>query len=171
MKVRRVTAADDAQLARVIREVMQEYGAAGEGSSYHDAELDAVSAAYAGDRAAYFVVVDGDRVLGGGGIGPLAGEESGTTCELRKMYVLPEARGLGLGRQIVELSLDAARAAGYGTCYLETMSSMKEARRLYESIGFISSDRPLGRTGHFGCDAWMVLDLRSDRRDKNRVQT
>jgi putative acetyltransferase len=149
---------DDPALARVIRAVMEEYGATGAGSSYHDAEVDAISVAYAGGRAAYFVT-DGERVLGGGGIGPLAGDASGRTCELRKMYFLPEARGRGFGRSVVELCLEAARGAGYETCYLETMSSMKEARRLYERAGFRPTGRPLGDTGHFGCDAWMRLEL------------
>ena len=80
MDVRRVEARDDVQLARIIRTVMEEYGSTGEGSSYHDPEIDAVSRAYAGERAAYFVVADGDRVLGGGGIGPLAGDAAGTIC-------------------------------------------------------------------------------------------
>lgn len=160
MEIRRVEEGDDEQLARIVRQVMEEYGATGEGSSYHDPEIDEISRAYSGSRAAYFVVAEGSRVLGGGGIGPLTGDESGAVCELRKMYFLPEARGRGFGRKVVERSLEAAKAAGYRTCYLETMSSMKEARRLYVAAGFKSADRPLGRTGHFGCDAWMVLSLR-----------
>lgn len=159
MEIRPVRQEDDEALARIIRQVMEEYGSTGEGSSYHDAEIDAVSRAYEGERAAYFVVVDGNRVLGGGGIGPLRGEETGSVCELRKMYFLPEARGRGLGRQVVQKCLGAAVAAGYETCYLETMTSMKEARRLYERLGFHRTSRPLGGTGHFGCDAWMILDL------------
>lgn len=157
--VRPVRKDDDSALARVIRAVMEEYGATGPGSSYHDAEVDAISDAYAGGGAAYFVVAEGERVLGGGGVGPLAGDATGRTCELRKMYFLPEARGRGLGRRVVGLCLEAAREAGYRTCYLETMSSMKEARRLYERTGFRPTARPLGDTGHFGCDAWMSLDL------------
>jgi len=159
MEVRKITSRDDAELARVIRAVMEEYGATGEGTSYHDTEIDAMSEAYKGDRAVYFVVIDEGRVLGGGGFGPLAGDSSAEVCELRKMYMLPEARGKGLGRSIVALCLDEARRAGYRTCYLETMSSMKEARRLYETIGFVSTEKPLGGTGHFGCNAWMQLSL------------
>ncbi len=159
LEIRPIRRDDDDEVARIIRVVMEEYGSTGEGSSYHDEEIDAISLSYGVDGAAYFVVWDGERILGGGGFGPLAGDESRSTCELRKMYFLPEARGRGLGRAMVEQCLDAARAAGYRTCYLETMSSMTEARKLYEAIGFETTSRPLGDTGHFGCDAWMRLGL------------
>jgi putative acetyltransferase len=55
--------------------------------------------------------------------------------------------------------LDAARQAGYRRCYLETLGTMGEARRLYEKHRFESIDAPLGNTGHSGCDQWMVRDL------------
>jgi putative acetyltransferase len=158
LTVRAIEEADDEELASIIRDVMTEYGSTGPGSSIHDPEIDSMSAAYASKGAAYFVVTDGERVCGGGGIGPLAGGD-GATCELRKMYLVPEVRGRGFGRRIVELCLDAARRSGYHTCYLETMSSMKEARILYERMGFKATERPLGDTGHLGCDAWMRLEI------------
>jgi putative acetyltransferase len=97
-------------------------------------------------------------VVGGGGIGPLKGGDDGT-CELRKMYFLPAARGHGLGRMVAERALAFAKTAGYTACYLETMTAMTTARALYEKLGFKQSGTPQGHTGHFGCDAWYEMDL------------
>jgi len=156
--IRPIEPGDDARIAEIIRTVMPEYGAVGEGYSIMDPEVDAMSEAYAGDAAAYFVALLDGRVVGGAGIGPLVGGPS-DVCELKKMYVLREARGLGLGRQLMERSLEAARRAGYRRCYLETLAHMTEARGLYESRGFRPLDAPMGSTGHSGCNGWYIREL------------
>ena len=156
--VRALRPADDAAVARVIRTVMAERDAAGPGFSVHDAEVARMSAAYAPPRAAYFVLTHRGKVVGGGGIGPLKGGRR-DTCELRKMYFLPEARGKGFGHLLVERCLDAARDAGYARCYLETMRRFGEARSLYEKHGFAPIGRRLGKTGHHTCDAFYVRSL------------
>lgn len=158
LTIRPITAADDAAMAAVIRSVTTEYGAIGEGFSIHDAEVDRMAEAYGGPRAAYFVVTDGARVVGGGGIAHLEGGDT-DVCELKKMYFLPEARGMGMGRAMLARCLDAARERGYTRCYLETMSIMREARRLYTRAGFTQIEAPLGATGHFSCDAWYMQRL------------
>lgn len=158
VRVRRIEARDDAAMARIIREVMTEHGACGPGFAIHDAEVDHMSAAYQGARRAYFVAERDGTPIGGGGIAPLDGGDP-STCELRKMYFLPEARGLGLGAQTLRACLAAAREAGYRTCYLETLRSMSRARDLYLAFGFRRADAAQGNTGHFACDAWFTLDL------------
>ncbi|MFO1425381.1 MAG: GNAT family N-acetyltransferase [Steroidobacteraceae bacterium] len=146
-------------MARVIRDVMTEYGATGPGFSINDPEVDHMSRAYAAARSAYFVIEDdGGAVIGGAGVAPLAGADP-ATCELRKMYLLPAARGRGLGRQLLTLCLDTARRSDFRECYLETLASMSEAARLYERAGFRRIDSPRGATGHCGCDRWYVLPL------------
>jgi putative acetyltransferase len=137
---------------------MTEFGAVGEGYSIMDPEVSRMSAAYADDRSAYFVIVRRREVLGGGGIGPLAGAPD-DTCELRKMYFLPELRGRGMGRRLLDVCLAEARARRYRSCYLETLARMTTARAMYESAGFQPVARPMGHTGHFGCDAWYVKSL------------
>lgn len=158
LTVRPIIRADDVAMAAVIRRVMLEYGASGEGFSIHDTEVDHMAEAYGGARAAYFVVMDGARIVGGGGIAHLEGGEP-DVCELKKMYFLPEARGAGMGRVLLARCLEAARERGYTCCYLETMTSMLEARRLYERAGFTQIGAPMGATGHFSCDAWYVQAL------------
>jgi len=158
LTIRPITPADDAAMAAVIRSVMTEHGAYGEGYSINDAEVDHMAEAYAGPLAAYFVVTDRERVVGGGGVAQLAGGAP-NVCELKKMYFLPEARGVGMGRALLARCLDAARERGYTLCYLETLSAMQDARRLYERAGFTQIDAPMGATGHFSCDVWYVRAL------------
>ncbi len=158
LTLRPLEPADDPQVTALIRTVMPEFGASGPGFAIHDPEVEAMSAAYAGPRAGYWVVERDGRVLGGGGFAPLRGGD-GATCELRKMYFLPELRGLGVGARLLRTILDAATAAGFRSCYLETLEHMTRARRLYEAFGFQQLDAPRGATGHFGCDAWYELQL------------
>lgn len=156
--IRPITRRDDRAMAGVIRTVMTEFGACGPGFAIVDPEVDRMSRAYRKDRHGYWVVVRGERVVGGGGFGQLtgAGDE---VCELRKMYFLPEARGVGMGAALLAHILDQAARAGYRVCYLETLLSMTQARRLYQAFGFRQIDGPMGATGHFGCDAYYVRDL------------
>ena len=156
--IRPIRPEDSAAVASIIRTVMPEFGAVGPGFAITDPEVDDMYAAYARPRCAYFVVELANRVVGGGGIAPLEGGNP-DTCELRKMYFLPEARGLGLGRGLLTRCLTAARAEGFRHMYLETLTTMAAARRLYESFGFQPRSAPLGATGHFGCNAWFVLEL------------
>ena len=156
--IRPIHADDDATMATIIRTVMPEFGATGCGFAISDPEVDWMSQAYAEPRHAYFVIERGGRVLGGGGIAPLAGGDR-DTCELRKMYFLPDARGLGAGRALIDRCLDAARAFGFKRCYLETLCGMDAAIRLYERTGFRRLPGPLGNTGHGGCNTFYALDL------------
>lgn len=156
--IRPIRAQDDAAMASVIRTVMPEFGATGCGFAISDPEVDWMSRAYAEPRHAYFVVERDGVVLGGGGIAPLAGGD-GDTCELRKMYFLADARGIGAGTAMMARCLDAARAAGFRRCYLETLSGMDAAMRLYERSGFRRIGRPMGATGHGGCNRFYLLEL------------
>ena len=151
---------DDGAVAALIRKVMPEFGADGPGFAIHDPEVDHMSAAYSIPGAAYFVVEDaGGRLLGGAGLAALAGGAAGV-CELRKMYFLSEARGQGLGERLLRHCLDVAKELGYRTCYLETLTGMDQALRLYAKLGFQPLYAPLGRTGHGGCDHWFAKALR-----------
>lgn len=158
-KIRPIEARDDAAVAAIIRTVMPEYGAVGQGFAISDPEVDWMQRAYSAPRSAYFVVELDGAVLGGGGIAPLEGGDA-DTCELRKMYFLEEIRGQGAGSAMMRRCLDAARAFGFRRCYLETLGGMTDAIRLYERTGFRRIDAPLGHTGHGGCNTFYLLELR-----------
>ena len=157
-QIRPIEARDDAAVAAIIRRVMPEFGADGPGFAIHDVEVDTMSHAYAKPRSAYFVVDSDGTVIGGGGVAPLDGGDA-DVCELRKMYFLPEARGIGAGSAMMLRCLDAARAHGFKRCYLETLTGMDAAQALYARHGFQRIDAPMGGTGHFSCDRFFILDL------------
>ncbi len=157
-KIRPIQPRDDAAVAQVIRTVMPEFGAIGEGFAINDPEVDWMQRAYSLPRSAYFVVEIDGKVVGGGGVAPLVGGDD-DICELRKMYFLKSARGLGIGSEMLRRCLEAARASGFRYCYLETLSGMNDAIRLYERHGFRRIGAPRGRTGHGGCDTYYLLEL------------
>ncbi len=157
--IRAIRKADNAEVAKIIRTVMTSFGAVGEGFSIEDPEVDQMYEAYQGNQSEMYVVVGKEgKVMGCGGFAPLVGGDS-DTCELRKMYFLPEARGKGLGRKMLEMSLVGAKRAGFKKCYLETLVHMKAARRLYEKAGFLPLTCSLGNTGHGSCDSFYLIKL------------
>lgn len=156
--IRPIAPHDNVAIAAIIRRVMPEFGADGPGFAIHDAEVDAMHAAYAQTRRAYFVVERNGSVIGGAGVAPLEGGEP-DVCELRKMYFLPEARGIGAGSAMLERCLDAARGFHFKRCYLETLTGMDAAQALYRKHGFTPLAAPMGGTGHFSCDRFFILDV------------
>lgn len=157
-KIRPIEPRDDAAVAALIRIVMPEYGAVGDGFAINDPEVDWMHRAYSLPRSAYFVVELDGRIVGGGGVAPLAGGDE-DTCELRKMYFLKHIRGQGIGSEMLRRCLEAARMFGFRYCYLETLNGMNDAIRLYERHGFRRIGAPRGRTGHGGCDTYYLLEL------------
>ncbi len=149
---------DNPAVARIIREVMTEYGAVGCGFSIEDAEVDAMFESYAGPRSAFYVIEKSGAILGCGGFAPLAGADE-SVCELRKMYFLPDLRGTGMGTRLLQLILEDARQAGFTLMYLETLDSMSHARRLYEKHGFEVRKSAMGQTGHSACNRFMTRQL------------
>ena len=156
--IRPIQARDDAAIAAIIRTVMPEFGATGCGFAINDPEVDWMHRAYSRPRCAYFVVEREGRVVGGGGVAPLDGGDE-DVCELRKMYFLPEARGIGAGAAMMDRCLAAAREIGFRRCYLETLTGMDAAMRLYERSGFRRITGAMGATGHGGCNTFYLLDL------------
>jgi putative acetyltransferase len=159
IEIRPIVADDNEAMSAVIRQVMSEFGAMGNGMSIGDAEVDRMYEAYRGKQSAYFVATEGTTLLGGAGIGSLTGSSEDDICELRKMYLLPAGRGVGLGRKLMNHCLDAAREMGYRRIYLETLDNMCHARHLFEKYGFRYLEAPLGETGHYGCTTWAIRDL------------
>jgi putative acetyltransferase len=156
--IRPIEPRDSDAIAAIIRTVMPEFGADGPGFAIHDPEVSDMHAAYTRPRSAYFVVERDGVVVGGGGVAPLEGGEA-DVCELRKMYFLPAARGIGAGNAMLLRCLETARDLGFKRCYIETLTGMDAAQALYQKHGFIPLCAPLGGTGHFGCDRFFIRDL------------
>jgi len=156
--IRNIQKSDNAILALIIRTTLAEFGANHPGTVYFDDATDHLFELFEKEHSAYFVAVVDGKIVGGGGVYPTNGLPA-NTCELVKMYLLPEARGIGLGRSIIEKCLDSARQFGFTRIYLETMPELHQALRIYEKFGFSYLCSPMGNSGHFGCDLHMVRDL------------
>jgi putative acetyltransferase len=157
-RIHPIRRADNAGVEKVIRTVLPEFMGTEPGFSTNDAEIADMYSSYSRPRSVYFVIERSAKILGGGGIAPLDGGDP-DTCELCKMYLLSEIRGLGLGQSILDRCLEAARDFGYRRCYLETLRSMHQARALYEKNRFRPLKKPTGWTGHFRCDSWYAINL------------
>ncbi|MEW2922323.1 GNAT family N-acetyltransferase [Muricauda sp. ANG21] len=156
--IREITPEDNAQVAQVIRKVFEDMGIAKVGTAYEDKALDDMHAAYDVPKATYFVVEHQGRIIGCAGIAQLENFD-GNVCELQKMYFLEEARGKGVGSQMISVCLEKAKEFGFEACYLETMPYMKAAQKLYQKNGFEYIDAPMGNTGHYSCPVWMLKKL------------
>ncbi|KOO11475.1 acetyltransferase, partial [Vibrio xuii] len=73
--------------------------------------------------------------------------------------LLPESRGLGLGKKLSEQCLEFAKQQEITSCYLDTLNTMTSAIKLYEHLGFEHLDQPMDGTEHNGCDVWMLKEL------------
>ena len=156
--IREIELDDNPKIAKAIRSVLIEMGVPKVGTAYEDTALDCMAETYNKPKKAYFVVADGNTILGGAGVSPLDNYD-GNICELQKMYFMPQVRGRGLGSELMKKCLTFAKNAGFEQCYLETLPYMKDARKLYKKVGFKSLEKPLGNTGHYSCTEWMIKDL------------
>lgn len=156
--IRPIQPADNPILAGIIRDTLAEFGANHPGTVYYDPTTDTLYEVFRQPGSYYFVAQAGDRVVGGGGIYPTDGLPA-DTCELVKMYLLPEARGTGLGRTLISACMDKAREMGYRKMYLETMPELRQALNIYAKFGFEYLKAPMGNSGHTGCSLWMMRAL------------
>jgi putative acetyltransferase len=125
---------------------------------YYDEATDRLSEVFSLPRSTYYIAEQNGTMLGGAGIYPTEGLPA-STCEIVKMYLLPEARGIGLGRLLMNHCIDFAISNHYTQLYLETMPELSQAIGLYETVGFKRLNAPVGATGHYGCDIWMAKPL------------
>jgi len=158
MQIRPIEPGDNEALAKVIRTALAEFGANKQGTVYFDPTTDALFELFRTPKSFYYVAIADGKVVGGCGIFPTDNLPDGT-CELVKLYLAKEARGTGLGKQLMEISLSWAKENGYTQVYLESMPELAKAVSIYEKVGFKALDHPLGNSGHCGCDIWMLKKL------------
>lgn len=122
-----------------VREIFQEY-ADGLGVDLcfqsFDAELAGLPGDYAPPRGALLLALVDGQVAGCCALRPLDSSDYPNAAEMKRLFVRKPFRGFGLGRQLAEATLDAARSAGYANVLLDTLDDMESARALYEDLGF-----------------------------------
>ncbi|GAA3942619.1 GNAT family N-acetyltransferase [Litoribacillus peritrichatus] len=158
MLLRPIETKDNPAIEGVIRTVLTEFGANKPGFAWQDPELSRLSTVYQSQACCYLVVEHMGKVVGGGGIAPFVCDRP-KVCELQKMYLLPETRGLGFGQVLMTELMSKASSFGYQCCYLETIAEMKGANALYQKNGFKRIDQRLGNSGHSACDVLYLKEL------------
>lgn len=146
----------DAAMAAIVRAALKEHGLDKPGTAYFDASLDHLSAYYDRPGRAYYVLLDGETVVGGMGVAEF--EDLPGCCELQKLYLAPALRGQGLGSQMIRYIEDRARALGYRQIYLETHTALQAALHAYERCGYRSIPRPASVI-HTTMDRFYLKDL------------
>ena len=148
-RLREATSADSPRVRALVFSVLAEYHLPTD--AHTDGDLDDIQSAYAGGA---FVVVEDQagRLVGTVGLCRIDDE----TCELRKMYLLPAARGRGIGKLLLEQMIQRARQLGIRRMTLETAGVLETAIALYRRYGF-----RLYQPEHCSprCDQAYILDL------------
>ncbi len=158
MQIREIKETDNYTIEQIIRRSLESFDLDIPGTAYFDPQLGSLAQFYTQQsNAKYWVVVnEDDEVLGGVGIAPF-GSMAGV-CELQKLYISPQAQGLGLSKKLMKEALDFARKH-YAYCYLETMNRLKIANLLYIKLGFQPLEKPLDGSEHNTMDAWYIKNL------------
>jgi ribosomal protein S18 acetylase RimI-like enzyme len=122
-----------------LREIFREY-AQGLGIDlcfqHFDDELAGLPGDYAPPHGALLLATVDGEVAGCCALRPLDNADYPNASEMKRLYVRKAFRGFGLGRQLVEATLDAARQGGYACVLLDTLNEMEAARALYVGLGF-----------------------------------
>ncbi len=158
ISIRPLLQKDNAEMAAIIRRILTEFDANKPGTVYFDPTTDDLFTLFQSPHSCYFIAELEGRVVGGSGIFPTPALPA-DCCELVKLYLLPETRGLGFGQKLMDVCFEKASAFGFKKIYLETMPELRNALGLYEKAGFTYLPGPLGKSGHFGCDLWMIKEL------------
>jgi putative acetyltransferase len=154
LTIRPATNQDQERITALVFSVLSEFGLQPDPAAT-DADLNDIEKNYTEAGGLFELLEDGEgTLLGTLGLYPLDEE----TCELRKMYFVPQVRGLGLGKLAMDRLIHRARELGFKRIVLETASVLKDAIRLYTRFGFvpIESDHLAAR-----CDQAYILDLQT----------
>lgn len=159
-KVRNLIRKDVPQLIYLIKTVWAEFGFDSNHADavYFESELNKTYESYMIKNSNYFVLVQGEKIVGGAGYGPLPGVDE-NICELKGMYLSSQLRGLGLGAVLLQKILVETQKQGFKKCYLETMDFMHGANTLYKKFSFMKLDKPIGNTGHNWTNCWYIKEF------------
>ena len=140
MEYKQLTPEHDAALAALIRVNLKAHRLDIPGTAYYDDGLDHLSSFYTHPGRVYFVLLDGETVVGGIGLAELSAFAD--CCELQKLYLDDTVKGRGLGYRLIGQIEDEARKLGYQRIYLETHTNLQAAIHIYEKAGYQEIPRP-----------------------------
>ena len=149
---------DNLELAELIRVVFREFHVDKPGTVYTDPTTDHLFELFRHPGSVYWISESDGEMAGGCGIYPTPGLPEGC-AELVKFYLSAPFRGKGTGKGLMLKCFESARGLGYRQLYLETFPELGKAVGMYEKAGFRYLNGPLGNSGHFACNIWMLKEL------------
>jgi len=158
MKIREMEEKDNQKMEQIIKRSLESFNLNIPGTAYFDPQLSNLAQFYKDQsNAKYWVAVnEQDEAVGGVGIAPF-GQMIGI-CELQKLYITPEAQGMGLSKELMKVAIDFAKE-NYTYCYLETLKKLEVANLLYIKLGFQQLEGALDGSEHGAMDAWYIKEL------------
>ena len=156
--IRPVEEKDNLQIAGIIREVFREHDAPQEGTVYSDPTTDNLYELFLKPKSMLWVAVNNNKAIGCCGIYPSEGLPA-DCAELVKYYLSVDARGKGIGKELLQKCICSAKELGYKQLYLESLPHFAKAIEIYEKEGFIKLNKPLGNSKHTTCSIWMLKEL------------
>jgi ribosomal protein S18 acetylase RimI-like enzyme len=128
-------------------------------------ELATLPGEYAPPRGAMFLAAVDGKPAGCVALRPFDAADYPNAAEMKRLYVRDHYRGSGLGRELAEAALDAARELGYSSVLLDTLDDMEAARGLYEDLGFHEIPpyyhNPIPGAHYLKCDLDVVVTPRA----------
>ena len=156
--IREIKETDNLRLAQIIRSAFEEYDAPRRGTVYSDPTTDDLYQLFRTEKSVLWVATAGNKIAGCCGIYPTKGLPE-NCVELVKFYLSAESRRKGIGKLLLEKTVESARTFGFTKLYIESLPQFNNAISLYEKLGFLRLNKPLGESGHTTCDIWMVKEI------------
>ena len=158
MLIRKIEEKDNAEIAAVIRSCFADFNAPTKGTVFEDPTTDDLYNFFKNEKSVFYIAEENGEIVGSCGIYPTENLPE-DTAELVKFYLTKNSRGQGTGRALMEIALEAAKQMGYRKIYIESLPEFSKAVSIYEKQGFKHLDKPLGNSGHTGCNIWMLKDI------------
>ena len=156
--IRKIKKSDNVAIANVIRAIFIEFDAPKKGTVYSDPTTDHLFELFQEPKSCLYVLEENGEILGCCGIYPTSGLSEDCT-EIVKFYIANKGRGKGYGKALFFKCEQAAIQLGYKQLYIESIPDFSTAIGMYKKLGFQSLSAPLGESGHFGCDIWLLKDI------------
>jgi putative acetyltransferase len=156
--IRKIHKSDNKELATIIRSCFHDFKVETAGTVYVDPTTDDLFTLFKEKKSALFIAEENGKLLGCCGIFPTEGLPE-NCVELVKFYLHKNARGKGIGRQLMEASINFAKENSFKNIYIESLPEFSTAVSIYEKQGFNYLEKPLGNSGHSGCNLWMLKEL------------
>lgn len=158
MNIRKIEIQDNQSVATLIREVFEEYDAPRAGTVFGDPSLDHLFELFQTPKSEFWVAELDNEIVGCCGVFPTEGLPA-NCIELVKFYLSSHARGKGIGKALMEASIQSAANMGFTQIYLESIPEFENAVRIYEKQGFERLENPIGNSGHNTCTIWMLKNI------------